>query len=174
MSTISTIMTKLAAAATAFQFDFGSGSAVVFQTVKAYTLNNFNEAVKDLLVINRPALVIVYGGSTYEPIGGGAVDSNAKRVHRRKASFIFFVTDISYGFEQNPVAGFGGGSVKGVVPIMDAWRDYLCSIDPKADWSLSLAPFTPSDDEAFPVDPEVGDAVVYTLTMRTSFNETSA
>lgn len=175
MSTIATLMTNLKTLAAGFKHTFvpATGEEVVFKTVKVYIEKNFNQAAEDLLLVDKPALLIVYGGGTYSRTATPGVDgSDDKAVDRRTPEFVFFIADQEIGFEGKDEAAFGGGTqAKGAAVLLDLWRNRLCLVNPKKDWSIPVGPFVPVDDAPFPVDPKLGDVAVYTLTMRTGFYE---
>lgn len=177
MSTVSTIMGKLETLASGFKhtFTLAEGEVAVFQTVKSYVTTNFNNAMGDILMVKKPALVIVFAGSKYAR-EAKAVQPAARRPaqDRRTGRFMFFIADTEYGYQAKDKAAFGGGTqARGAAILLDLWRDRLALVDPKADWSLSLSAFVPTDDAPFPVDPKLGNAVVYTLTMESSWYETA-
>ncbi len=174
MSTLTSLMAQIKTLAVGFQHNFGAGTVPVFRTVKIYDKENFNRAAEDLLLIEKPALVLVYGGSSYKREGAASVAGSTRKANdRRTPQFLFFIADQAYGFETQEAAALGDSNTRGAITILDLWRDRLALINPKADWNLNVSPFEPVRDEVFPIDPEVGDAVVYSLTMQCGFYETA-
>ncbi len=177
MSSIASIMSKLETLAINFKhvFDAEVGEVAVFNTVKIYIDKNFKKAAQDLLMIRKPALVIVYPGSKYERESKAASHSaTRKAVDKRTADFVFLIADQEYGAETASKGAFGGTQARGAVVVLDLWRDRLTLVDPLKDFSLPLSPFKPIDDSFIPVDPEVGNVTVYSLTMQTSFYENAS